>query len=73
MAVKTRILHCFVWPVLLYGSESWTLYAAATTKNIEAVEMWFYRRMLCVLYTAHESNISVLQRVGKERQLLKTI
>ena len=35
--------------------------------------MWFYRRMLRVSYTAHETNISVLQRMGQERQLLRTI
>ena len=45
----------------------------ALTRNIEATEMWFYRRMLRVSYTAHETNISVLQRMGQERQLLRTI
>ena len=39
----------------------------------KATEMWFYRRMLRVSYTAHETNISVLQRMGQERQLLRTI
>ena len=58
--------------ILLYGCESWTL-SAALTRNIEATEMWFYRRMLRVSYTAHETNISVLQRMGQERQLLRTI
>ena len=43
------------------------------TKNIEAAEMWFFRRMLRISYTAHETNDSVLQRVGQERQLLKII
>ena len=52
--------------------ESWTL-SAALTRNIEATEMWFYRRMLRISYTAHETNISVFQRMGQERQLLKTI
>ena len=70
--LKVRLLKCFIWSVLLYGCESWTL-SAALTRNIEATEMWFYRRMLLVSYTAHETNISVLQRKGQERQLLKTI
>ena len=70
--LKVRLLKCFVWSVLLYGCESWTL-SAALTRNIEATEMWFYRRMLRVSYTAHETNISVLQRMGQERQLLRTI
>ena len=70
--LKVRLLKCFIWSVLLYGCESWTL-SAALTRNIEATEMWFYRRMLRVSYTAHETNISVLQRMGQERQLLRTI
>ena len=70
--LKVRLLNCFIWSVLLYGCESWTL-SAALTRNIEATEMWFYRRMLRVSYTAHETNISVLQRMGQERQLLTTI
>ena len=72
MSLKTRLLKCFVWPVLLYGSESWTL-SASLTKNIEAAEMWFYRRMLRVSYTAHETNDSVLERVGQKQQLLEVI
>ena len=70
--LKVRLLKCFIWSVLLYGCESWTL-SAALTRNIEATEMWFYRRMLRVSYTAHETNISVLQRMGEERHLLRTI
>ena len=70
--LKVRLLKCFMWSVLLYGCEPWTL-SAALTRNIEATEMWFYRRMLRVSYTAHETNISVLQRMGQERQLLRTI
>ena len=70
--LKVRLLKCFIWSVLLYGCESWTL-STALTRNIEATEMWFYRRMLRVSYTAHETNISVLQRMGQERQLLRTI
>ena len=70
--LKVRLLKCFIWSVLLYGCESWTL-SAALTRNIEATEMWIYRRMIRVSYTAHETNISVLQRMGQERQLLRTI
>ena len=70
--LKVRLLKCFIWSVLLYGCDSWTL-SAALTRNIEATEMWFYRRMIRVSYTAHETNISVLQRMGQERQLLRTI
>ena len=70
--LKVRLLKCYIWSVLLYGCESWTL-SAALTRNIEATEMWFYRRMLRVSYTAHETNTLVLQQMGQERQLLGTI
>ena len=40
--LKVRLLKCFIWSVLLYGCESWTL-SAALTRTIEATEMWFYR------------------------------
>ena len=45
IALKVRLLKCYVWSVLLYGCESWTL-SAETTKNLEAAEMWLYRRIL---------------------------
>ena len=70
--LKVRLLKCYIWSVLLYGCEAWTL-SSATTNNLEAAEMWFYRRMLRISYTAHETNISVLKRVGQKRQLLHTI
>ena len=50
MAIRLRLLKCFVWSVLLYGSEVWTL-DKKLKKLIEAVEMWFLRRMLRVPWT----------------------
>ena len=71
--LKVKLLKCFIWSVLLYGCESWTL-SAVLTRNMEATEMCrFYRRIFRVSYTAHETNIPVLQRMGQERQLLSTI
>jgi len=70
--LKIRLLKCYIWSVLLYGCESWTL-SAETTKNLEAAEMWFFRRMLRIPYTAHETNTSVLKKVGQNRQLLNII
>ena len=55
--LKVRLLKCFIWSVLLYGCELWTL-SAALTRNIKATEMWFYRRTLRVSYTAHEKPTS---------------
>jgi len=72
MPLKLRLLRCFVWSTFLYGCESWTL-SQKSKKNIEAAELWFYRRMLRIPWTAHETNQSVLQRVGQGKQLLKII
>jgi len=67
--LKTRLLKCFVWPVLMYGCETGTV-TTKTRKNLEAAEMWFYRRILRIPWTAHQTNVSVLQRMGQVRKLL---
>ena len=54
------------------GSESWTL-STKSIKNLEAAEMWFYRRILKIPWTAHTSNETVLQMMHQDRQLLRTI
>jgi len=51
--LKTRLLKCFVWPVLMYGCETWKV-TTKTRKNFEAAEMWFFRS-------------SVVQRFGDAR------
>ncbi|CAH2233447.1 uncharacterized protein LOC120627568 [Pararge aegeria] len=70
--LRVRLLHCYVWPVVLYGSESWTL-KADTQKRLEAFEMWCYRRMLRISWTQKVSNVRVLQRVARSRELLLII
>ena len=42
--LRLRTLKCYIWPILLYGVETWTL--TTTTKKLQAFEMWLYRRML---------------------------
>ncbi|CAF3582803.1 unnamed protein product [Rotaria socialis] len=69
---KTRVLKCYVWSILLYGSECWTI-NKEMEKRLEATEMWFLRRMLNVPWTAKESNESVLKRMKWRRCLLNTI
>ena len=70
MPIKNRVLQTFVWPVILYGSESWTL-KAETRKNIEAAEISFYSRMLKISWVERVTNDKVLNRVQKEGQPLK--
>ncbi|RVE51364.1 hypothetical protein evm_003919 [Chilo suppressalis] len=48
ITLRTRLLLCYVWPILLYGCESWTI-KEDLRKRIEAFEMWCYRHMSAVL------------------------
>jgi len=67
--LKTSLLKYFVWPVLMYGCETSTV-TTKTRKNFEAAEMWFHRRILRIPWTAHQTNVSVLQETGQDRKLL---
>ena len=69
---KTRVVKCYVWSILLYGSECWTL-SKDMGKRLEATEMWFLRKMLGVLWTARESNDSIMKRMKWKKCLLNTI
>jgi len=69
---RKRFLKCYIWSVLLYGSESWTI-SAEMKKKLEAMEMWCYRRMLKVSWTEFVSNEKVLAKVREERQILTSI
>lgn len=69
--LKIRLIKCYVWSVLLYGMEGWTLKITSMNK-IEAFEMWLYRRVLKISWTERITNEEVLRRVGKERELLTT-
>ena len=62
-----------VFPVVMYGCESWTVKKAAC-QIIDAFELWCWRRLLRVLYTARQSNQSILKispRCSLERIMLK--
>ena len=72
MTIKNRVLRAFVWSSLLYGSESWTL-TAETRQNIQAAEMWFYRRMMKISYVEKVTNIEVLHRVQQKREVIQRI
>nr|CAH7741931.1 unnamed protein product [Callosobruchus chinensis] len=50
--LRYRMVKCYVWLVLLYGAEAWTLKAAAINR-IEQFEMWTLRRMLKISWTEH--------------------
>lgn len=72
MTTKLRVLDCYVLPVLTYGSEGWTMTKVLEDK-LNAVEMWFLRRMLRIPWVSHTSNEAVLQKAGRQRVLLRLI
>ena len=69
--VRRRILQCHIQPIILYGSEAWTV-NRQVQKHIETTEMWFLRRILRIPWTARKTNEEVLNEAGETRKLLIT-
>ena len=65
-------MKCYVWSVLLYGCETWTM-GKTDEMKIQAAEMWFYRRMLKVSWTQKRTNEEVLQMAGADREMIINI
>ena len=57
-----------VFPVVMYGCEIWTI-KKAECQRIHAFEMWCWKRLLRVLWTARRSNQSILKEIGSEYSL----
>lgn len=67
-ALKIRLVNTLVFSVFLYGSETWSL-RQADRKRIDALEMWCWRRLLRIPWTARRTNVSVLKEVGVRKRL----
>ena len=61
---KFRLIKTMVFPVVMYGCESWTV-KKAEHQRIDAFELWCWRRLLRVLWTARRSNQSIHSRGGQ--------
>jgi len=73
MTTRKRLLNCYMFSVLKYGCESWTV-NKNLMKRINAFERWCYRRMLKISWKDKVPNTEVLKRVGeKEQQLFRKI
>ncbi|KAI5754908.1 hypothetical protein M8J77_012531 [Diaphorina citri] len=72
MELKIRMLRCYVFSVLLYGVESWTI-TDTVLKKVEAFEMWTYRRILKIKWTDRITNEEVLRRMSKNKEIAFTI
>ena len=57
-----------VFPVVLYGCENWTI-KKAESRRIDAIELWCWRRLLRVPWTARRSNESILKEISPEYSL----
>ena len=63
------MVKAMVFPVVMYGCESWTI-KKAELRRIDAFELWCWRRLLRVLWTARKSNQSILKESNPEYSLV---
>ena len=65
LPTKVRLVKAMVFPVVMYGCESWTV-KKAECQRIDAFELWCWRRLLRVPWTARRSNQSILKEISPE-------
>ena len=65
LPTKARLVKAMVFPVVMYGCESWTI-KKAERRRIDAFELWCWRRLLRVPRTAGRSNQSILKEISPE-------
>ena len=63
LPTKVCLAKAMVFPVVMYGCESWTI-KKAESRRIDAFELWFWRRLLRVPWTARRSNYSILKEIS---------
>ena len=68
LPIKVRIVKAMVIPVVMYGGESWIIKKAEFWR-IDALELWCWRRLLRVPWTARRSNQSILKEISAEYSL----
>ena len=68
MLTKVHLVKTVIFPVVMYGCESWTL-KKAECQRIDAFELWCWRRLLRALWTARRPNQSVLKEISPQYSL----
>ena len=68
LPTKVCLVQAMVFPVVMYGCENWTI-RKAECQRIDAFELWCWRRLLRVPWTARRSNQSILKEISPERAL----
>ena len=68
LPTKVRLVKALIFPVVVYGCESWTI-KKSECRRIDAFELWCWRRLLRVPWTARRSNQSILKKISHEYSL----
>ena len=68
LPTKISLVKTIVFPIVMYGCESWTV-KKAEHRRVDAYELWCWRRLLRVLCTARRSNQSILKEISPENSL----
>ena len=68
LPTKIHLVKAMVFPVVMYGCESWTI-KKAEHQRIDAFELWCWRRLLRIPWTARRSNQSILKKISAEYSL----
>ena len=68
LPTKVCLVKAMVFPVVMYGCESWTV-KKAEHQRIDAFELWYWRRLLRVPWIARKSNQSILKEISPEYSL----
>ena len=68
LPIKVSLVKAMVFPVVMYGCESWTI-KKAECRRIDAFELWCWRRLLRVPWTARRSNQFILKEISPEYSL----
>ena len=68
LPTKVHLVKAMVFPVVMYGCESWTI-KKAEHHRIDAFELWCWRRLLRVSWTARRSNQAILKEISPEYSL----
>ena len=63
LPTKVHLVKAMVFPVVMFGCESWTI-KKAERRRIDAFELWYWRRLLRVPWTARRYNQSILKEIG---------
>ena len=69
LSIKVHLVKAMVFPVVMYGCESWTI-KKAECRRIDAFELWCWRRLLRVPWIARRPNQSILKEISPECSLV---